>query len=167
MNKYDLVLFDRDNTLVRDDVGHVHKLEDFAWMPTARDSLVFCKSLGLKVAVVTNQSGVAKGLYDLSQVNDFHSHLNSNLPENSKIDRFYICPHHPEGTVSRYSIECSCRKPQAALILEALREFGVNKARAVFFGDSEVDLYAGNRVGVKTILVKSDLLSCVKEVLCN
>lgn len=146
-----IVFFDRDGTLNLD-FGHTHKIDDFKWIPGAYEALIFCKSRGLKVVVVTNQSGVARGFFSEIDVENFHNYLNSNLPSESRVDAFYFCPHHPKGAIQKYSIICECRKPAPGLILKALNEFQMSPKEAIMIGNSRSDVQAGKNAGVDSYL---------------
>ena len=153
-----MVLFDRDGTLNQDTQGHTFKISEFAWTVGGKESILLCKELSLKVAVVTNQSGIAKGKYTGIQVKNFHDYMNLQLPEQSKIDAFFICPHHPNGIMKDYSIECECRKPKKGLIVEALKYFSLQPSEAILFGNSHSDITAGLSAGVESFLYESGSL---------
>lgn len=161
MKSIDLVLFDRDNTLVNDNRGYTYKVEDLEWMPTAKSAVIWCKRQGFRVAVITNQSGIARGFYSLSEVEAFHLAMNNDLPKETQIDKFYVCPHHPNGIVLSLAVECECRKPETLLFKLAFEDFRTNPENSIFFGDSETDMIAGRKAGVASIQVQSLLFDLV------
>jgi D-glycero-D-manno-heptose 1,7-bisphosphate phosphatase len=110
--------------------------------------------MGMKIAVVTNQAGVAKGLYGEVDVLNFHNVMNSSQHANGAIDLFVYCPHHPSGVIDKYRIVCNCRKPSSQMIEFALNHFEIRSSKAILFGDSSTDVEAGNAVGVESILVR-------------
>ena len=140
------VLLDRDGTINRErhylsDPGEVELLSG------ALRGLAQMMALGLGLAVVTNQSGVGRGLFDRGKLDQIHERLKSLLAAGGVVlDGFFICPHHPnEG--------CSCRKPKPGLVLQAAAELGFRPADTFVIGDKKCDLELGHRVGAYTILV--------------
>ncbi len=159
-----LVIFDRDDTLIENKSGHLFKEADLTWIPGALNLLKEIKLKGMKIAVVTNQAGVAKGLYRERDVIHFHNVMNSSRYANGAIDLFIYCPHHPNGIIDEYRIVCNCRKPGSQMIEFALNHFEILSGEAILFGDSNSDIEAGNRVGVESIIVRpGSIYSAVKE----
>ena len=115
---------------------------------------------GYLVIVVSNQSGVARGYYDISVAEATNRRLNELLEEEgAHIDAFYICPHHPEGAVKEYAVRCDCRKPGTALFERAIRDFGLDPSRCYACGDRARDverLTAENEYGMLRISRKED-----------
>lgn len=140
---------DRDGVL-NEDTGYVWRIEDFRWMPGAVQACRNLQDAGYALVVVTNQSGVARGMYTLADVDRLHAHMAQALAvAGVTMTAFYACPHHPEGTVPAYRSACTCRKPQPGMLLQALRDHGLDAARSVMFGDREGDLEAARRAGVR------------------
>ena len=140
-----LVLFDRDGTLVEDvpyngDPGLVRAL------PGASGALAHLRRRGIAVGMVTNQSGIARGLIDRTQVDRVNSRVVSLL---GPFDTIQICPHGPASS-------CFCRKPAPGMILAAARELGLPIERCALVGDIESDMQAGANAGVRSILVPND-----------
>ncbi|MEV5508055.1 D-glycero-alpha-D-manno-heptose-1,7-bisphosphate 7-phosphatase [Streptomyces orinoci] len=136
------VLFDRDGTLVRDvpyngDPGRVRPL------PGARRALALLRERGVRVGVVTNQSGVARGLLSMAQVARVNARVEQLL---GPFDVWAVCPHGPADG-------CGCRKPAPGLILRAARELGVRCADCVVVGDIGGDLAAASAAGARGVLV--------------
>lgn len=150
-----LVIFDRDDTLVENKGGHIYKESDLTWIPGALNLLNQIKEMGIKIAVVTNQAGIAKGLYDETDVINFHRVMNGSEYANGAIDLFLYCPHHPNGVVEKYRTVCNCRKPNSQMIELALNHFQVDPRDAILFGDSNSDVEAGTSIGVESILVRA------------
>jgi D-glycero-D-manno-heptose 1,7-bisphosphate phosphatase len=110
--------------------------------------------LGVKVIVISNQSGIARGLFTEETLRGIHSRLQDLLNhDNAFIDKIYYCPHHPEGLVKQYAIDCDCRKPKIGMILEAERDFNIDISRSFIIGDMPRDIECGVNAGLKTILV--------------
>jgi D-glycero-D-manno-heptose 1,7-bisphosphate phosphatase len=147
------VFLDRDGTINRDR-GFVHRPEDFEFVPKAAESIRRLNRKGFAVVVVTNQSGVGRGLYTEEDVENLHRYVNARLrEEGARIDRFYFCPHHPGATLLEYRRRCACRKPEPGMILRAMRELDIGAEGSYLIGDMIRDIQAGNRAGVKTILI--------------
>jgi D-glycero-D-manno-heptose 1,7-bisphosphate phosphatase len=148
--------FDRDGVL-NVDSGYVHRREDFRWRATARESVRWLNARGILAFVVTNQSGVARGLYAEEDVQALHDHVQAELArEGAHIDAFRYCPHHPEGHVEPYRRLCACRKPESGMIEELLAEFRLDPARCVLFGDRETDIAAARGAGVAGVWVNDE-----------
>lgn len=147
------VFFDRDGVL-NEDSGYLHRIEDFRWMPGARAALRMVREAGLRAIVVTNQSGVARGLYGEADVATLHAWMRADLARDGiDIDAFYSCPHHADATVARYRhADHPDRKPNPGMILRAMRDWGIDPARALIVGDKESDMDAGRRAGIPGLL---------------
>ncbi len=156
---------DRDGVL-NVDSGFVHRRQDFVWRPTAVESVKWLNTLGVLVLVVTNQSGVARGFYAESDVQDLHAHMQAALAlEGAHVDAFRYCPHHPEGYVARYRLACACRKPQSGMILDLLQAYHLDPAQCRLFGDRPSDIEAGHGACVPSHLVtdKTPLIEAVRR----
>ncbi|WHT15936.1 HAD-IIIA family hydrolase [Crossiella sp. CA-258035] len=137
-----LVLFDRDGTLVRD-VPYNGDPELVTPMPGAAEALAALRARGVRTGVVTNQSGVARGLLSLAQVAAVHRRIVELL---GPFDTWQVCPHGPlEG--------CRCRKPRPGMVLAACAELGVPPCATVVIGDIESDVRAAQAAGAHGILV--------------
>ncbi len=147
------VFFDRDGVL-NVDTGYLHDPADFVWMPGAPEAVRLVRDAGLKAIVVTNQSGVARGLYTEAAVHRLHAHMNALLARHgTSIDAFYHCPFHDRGTVAAYVVaDHPDRKPNPGMLLRAIAEHGLDPARCLIVGDRESDLEAGRRAGVAGLL---------------
>ena len=137
-----LVLFDRDGTLV-DDVPYNGDPDRVRTVWGARDALTQLRGRGIAVGMVTNQSGVARGLIDRRQVDLVNARVESLL---GPFDTVQVCPH---GSWS----DCECRKPRPGMILAAAAELGVPVERCAMVGDIEDDVAAGLSAGARSILV--------------
>jgi len=143
------VFFDRDGVL-NSDKGYLYKAADLEWMPGAIDAVRHLNSLGFLVFVVTNQSGVARGYYSEAHVVALHDWMNAELAKSkAHIDKFYYCPHLPDGTVEEYRRACQCRKPLPGLILQAVGEWDIDKQRSFLIGDRTSDVQAAEAAGIR------------------
>lgn len=145
---------DRDGVLNRDS-GFVYKPEHFFWLEGAKESVRFLNEQGYLVLVVTNQSGVAQGFYEERDVRALHDWMNSELGKaGGRVDGFYYCPHHPQGSRDEYRKICRCRKPAPGLLHQAIRDWPIDTARSFLIGDNERDLKAGEAAGIASYLFK-------------
>ncbi|MBO6178864.1 MAG: HAD family hydrolase [Selenomonadaceae bacterium] len=161
------VFFDRDGTL-NVDKNYLYKIEDFEWITGAPEAIKYVRSRGYKAIVITNQSGVARGMYTIDDVNRLHAYMNESLKAYStKIDGFYFCPHHKNGSVPEFTMECDCRKPKSGLLIQAARDFKLSLSESVMFGDKERDVECAQNAGARGVLFDpaDNLLLCVKKYL--
>lgn len=147
------VFFDRDGVL-NEDRGYVHRWEDFAWLPGAREAVLLCCRAGMRVFVVTNQSGIARGFYRVEDAEILHRRMREELAVlGARVDAVACCPHLPGGSVPEFSLACGCRKPAPGMILELLRLFPTVLERSFLLGDGERDMEAARRCGLRSLLV--------------
>lgn len=138
----DAVLLDRDGTLIVD-VPCNDDPDRVVAMPGARDALDRLRAAGLRLGVVSNQSGVARGLIGLDQVSAVNRRVDELL---GPFDAWLICPHGPQDG-------CACRKPQPGMLLRAARRLGVDPVRCAMIGDIGADVQAAHAAGAQPILV--------------
>jgi D-glycero-D-manno-heptose 1,7-bisphosphate phosphatase len=146
------VFLDRDGTLVRDD-GYVHAIADLELLPHVVEGLSALKRAGFLLIVVTNQSGVARGLYSEADVERFHAALNERLGPAAAIDAFYYCPFHPDAVLAQYRQVSPLRKPDIGMFHAACRDFAIAVARSYMIGDRQSDAEFGTRAGLYPILI--------------
>ncbi len=143
---------DRDGVLNHDS-GYVHRAADFVWIDGAQRAIKCLNDRGWFVFVVTNQAGVARGFYPPADVEILHRWINDELRRvGAHVDGFYYCPHHPEGTVEDYRGVCDCRKPAPGMLLQAMREWPVERAASFMIGDKDIDMEAAKSAGVRGLL---------------
>ncbi|MCE5262690.1 MAG: HAD family hydrolase [Deltaproteobacteria bacterium] len=149
------VFLDRDGT-INEECGYIDRIEALRLIPGAAAAIRQINESGLKVVVVTNQSGVARGLFDEAFVGRANARLSEMLAaEGALIDAFYYCPHHPTEGKGRYLQTCTCRKPAPGMLLKAAAELGIDRRRSYLVGDTLKDIEAGTRAGVRGILVRT------------
>ena len=149
------VLLDRDGT-INADAGYIDRLERLEIYPFAIDAIRLFRRAGYLVVVLTNQAGVAQGMYG----EDFVETTARYLAEQAKlgdtqIDGHYYCPHSPDAVVERYRVDCDCRKPKAGMARRAAEELGIDLSRSVVIGDRWRDLAVAQAVGARGIMVKT------------
>lgn len=149
------VFLDRDGT-INQEVGYIRDLKNLALIPGAAEAIRNLNQLGIPVVVVTNQSGVARGYYPESWMEQLHGRLKELLAaEGAELDGVYYCPHLPDGEVAEYSFDCDCRKPEPGMLEQAAQELHLDLSRSFMIGDKATDIDVGLRVGCKTILLRS------------
>ena len=147
------VFLDRDGTLNRE-VGYLHRIEDFCWIPGARQAIRRINRAGMLAIVVTNQAGIGHGYFGEDSVNRLHKHMQVALQMvGAHIDAFYYCPFHPEAVRGRYRRQSKCRKPGTGMFELAIREWSIEVADSFVVGDRNSDLEPGRKLGMTTVLV--------------
>jgi len=149
------VFLDRDGT-INEEVGYLTDLDKLKLIPGAGDAIKKLNESGLKVVVVTNQSGVARGHFTEFFVHKAHALLEALLRnEGAHLDGIYYCPHHPKAGNSHYTTACDCRKPGTGLIDKAAQDFDIDIKKSYMVGDKWSDIELGQRAGTHTLLVKT------------
>ena len=150
------VFLDRDGT-INVEVHYLHEPEKFRFEVGVVDALRSLKEAGYLLIVVTNQGGIAKGLYKVEDVEATHSHMIYLLKEEGiELDDIFYCPHSPNGLEETgLRKECECRKPNPGMILKGIEKYHLDPAMSWMIGDKLSDIEAGNRAGVHTILVRT------------
>ncbi len=151
------VFFDRDG-VVNEECHYLFEPDKVVLTPGVAEAIRAVNDVGMLAIVVTNQSGVARGLYQLADVDAVHARIREMLaasPGSPKIDAFYCCPHHATAGQGEYLLDCDCRKPKPGMLLRAAREWNIDLAQSFLIGDMLTDLEAGAAAGCRTILVRS------------
>ncbi|MCK1438321.1 HAD family hydrolase [Bradyrhizobium sp. 15] len=146
------VFFDRDGVL-NEDTGYLYEQANFKWTAGAREAVKSVNDAGYFAFVVTNQSGVARGLYKEADIGALHTWMSEELVKvGAHIDAFEYCPHHPEASVELYRTSCNCRKPKPGMITKILKRFPVDSAQSFLIGDKFTDIEAANGAGIRGYL---------------
>lgn len=146
------VFLDRDGT-INVEKNYIYHYEDWEWISGAIEAIKILNAAGVLVVVITNQAGVARGMYTCADVEALHEMVSKELrTHGAHIDAYYYCPHHPEFGVK---VVCSCRKPAPGLFLLAQKEWNIDLDRSAVFGDKVSDIMAGQAAGVKAFLVST------------
>jgi D-glycero-D-manno-heptose 1,7-bisphosphate phosphatase len=147
------VFLDRDGVLNRKlpEGVYVSDWSQFEWLPGAAEAIARMNRAGITVIVVSNQRGIALGLFTIAQLECIHSKMQTDLAERgARVDAIYYCPHDVG--------ECNCRKPDVGLFEQACKKFPqANPGNSVVIGDSLSDIQAGQRMGMKTIYIEGEL----------
>jgi D-glycero-D-manno-heptose 1,7-bisphosphate phosphatase len=147
------VFLDKDGTLV-EDVPYSCDVNRIRLMPGVRQGLRRLDAAGYLLIVVSNQSGVAHGLFSVEALSGVEMKLRALLADaDIRLDGFYYCPHHPDGRVFAYATACDCRKPSPGLFMQATSDWAIDLTASWMVGDILHDVEAGRRAGCRTILL--------------
>jgi D-glycero-D-manno-heptose 1,7-bisphosphate phosphatase len=146
---------DRDGVLIEEKI-YLRDPEQVLLVPEAVAALKLLEQHGFLRIVITNQAGVAHGYFTEADVTAVHDKIKALLlAQKVGVTDFFYCPHHPDGTVSEYALNCACRKPGTALIEQAVKKYDLNLSASFLIGDKISDLLAGRKAGCPAILVKT------------
>jgi D-glycero-D-manno-heptose 1,7-bisphosphate phosphatase len=176
---------DRDG-VINEDLAYVHRIADFKLIPGAVEGLRALREAGYLLVVITNQSGIARGMFTEEDYHVLEAYMRERLADGGvTLDCVQFCPHLPDAEVARYRCECDCRKPRAGMIRNAASLLKIDLSQSILIGDRRSDLDAGRAAGVaRCFLVRSgqslgddderaadgtytDLAQCVAELLRN
>lgn len=144
-----LFIFDKDWTIVRPNDGgkFINSIEQQILMNGVKEKCKQLKASGHKLAIASNQGGVAFGYMDYKKAMEIVDHAARLIDA----DDYRFCPHHEDGTVPGFNQKCDCRKPKPGMILELSNTFNYSLSNVVFIGDMETDRLAAENAGVKFI----------------
>lgn len=149
------VFLDRDGTLI-EEAGFLDRLERLVFFPYTVEAIRLLNRAGYAVVVLTNQSGVARGIVRPAFVDEARDHIAAHLAAGgARIDGFYHCPHHPQAVVESLRADCECRKPKPGMLVQAAGELSLDLPRSFVVGDRWHDLEAGDAAGVRGLLVRT------------
>ena len=137
------IFIDRDGTLI-EEVNYLHRVEDLRYFPFTNEAIQLLKANDFLVIVVTNQSGIGRGIYTENDMHRIHEQIQTDLTE--KLDAFYFCPHLPDEG-------CVCRKPNLGMIEAACADFAIDLENSWMIGDKAIDAGTGFNAEIKTALV--------------
>jgi len=147
------IFLDRDNTLI-ENPGYISNPDQVKLLDGVAEALIELGAMGYKLIVVSNQSGVARGIVTEKVLGEIHKRLEQLLAEKGVyLDRIYYCPYHPDGVIPKYRKESDWRKPNPGMLLAAAKELDINLGQSWVIGNSSRDIEAGLRAGCKTILI--------------
>ena len=153
------VFFDRDGVLNRDS-GYVHAPKDFEWISGAKEAVKLVNDLGHFAFVVTNQAGVARGLYSEQAVDLLHRWIAGELAEaGAAIDDWRFCPYHPEAVVPEYRAAHPWRKPLPGMIMDLFAHWPIEREGSFLVGDKMSDIEAAQAAGLPGYLFQAGDLS--------
>ncbi len=147
------IFLDRDGT-INHEVDFLDSPKELKLIDGSAEAIREANKMGWKVFIVTNQSGIARGLFSERQLQKIHNVLIEKLKsEGAFIDAIYYCPHHPEFGGRIYQIDCDCRKPKIGMLKTAANEFKISLPDSFMIGDKSIDIQTGINAGMTTILV--------------
>jgi len=149
------IFFDRDGVL-NVDHGYVVDPAKLDWMPRAKEAVLKVNQCGYAAVVISNQSGVGRGMFDLADVDQFHRVMQAQLAEiGARLDAFYYCPYIPEAIYDEFRHpDHPDRKPNPGMILRAAKDLDLDLTRSAMIGDRTSDMEAAERAGIKGLLYR-------------
>jgi D-glycero-D-manno-heptose 1,7-bisphosphate phosphatase len=156
-----VAILDRDGVLNRD-TGHVGRPGEFVWNEDAIAAVRWMNDQGIRVVVVTNQAGIAKGFYSEEDFRLLMDWVDTQLAAGgAHLDGVYYCPHHPDEGSPPNRAACSCRKPAPGMLFEAMDDLGADPGDCVMIGDSATDRGAAGAAGVAFVMYSGGSLLAV------
>ena len=147
------LFLDRDG-VINVDHGYVHRIEDFEFIPGIFELCRAARALGHKLVVVTNQAGIARGLYTEGQFHALTAWMKQRfVEEGAPLDGVYFCPTHPSAGLGAYRVDTEFRKPGPGMLLQAARELDIDLPRSTIIGDKVSDMQAGAAAGVRRLFL--------------
>jgi D-glycero-D-manno-heptose 1,7-bisphosphate phosphatase len=143
------VFLDRDGVLNKDNPNYTYSVEEFEILPGVVEAITALKNAGFLIVVVTNQSGIAQGIYTEDQMKECHNYLQSACGH--RIDHFYFCPHHPSVTASL------ARKPGILMFEKAIAKFDIDVHTSWMVGDRGRDIIPARDLGIATIQIGHEI----------
>jgi D-glycero-D-manno-heptose 1,7-bisphosphate phosphatase len=149
------VFLDRDGTIIKEK-HYLHNKSDVEFEEHAIEALLALHLANFKLFIVTNQSGIARGIFSEETFLSTQSFIEKQLKSKGIIiAKTYFCPHHPQKGIGQYKIDCSCRKPKPGMLLDAVKDFNINPDNAFMIGDKACDIDCGLSAGISPILVRT------------
>ena len=158
-----VAFLDRDG-VINHDTGYIDSIRRFSFVKNVFESLRKLQSRNFKLVIVTNQSGIARGYFTLTDLDAIHNYMMQKLESHEiSIDSILVCPHYSKGIVSKYAKKCNCRKPKIGLMEQYSKNIFVDKMSSVFIGDKGTDMIAAHRFGLKNRILLSEYWWSIKS----
>ncbi|EOS95829.1 D-glycero-beta-D-manno-heptose 1,7-bisphosphate 7-phosphatase [Erwinia tracheiphila] len=156
VDKVPAIFLDRDGT-INVDHGYIHEIDNFQFIDGVIEALQELKKMGYALIVVTNQSGIARGIFTEAVFTQLTEWMDWSLADRDvDLDGIWFCPHHPDAALEEYRQQCDCRKPEPGMLLSAQKELNIDLAASFMVGDKIDDVLAGRAAGVgKSVLVRT------------
>ena len=168
MKKFKLAILDRDGVLNRSNInkGYIGKKRDFYWIKGAKRAIKFLNDKKYKVVIVSNQSGIARNYFKYKDVINLHNFMKKDLKKiKAKVDRIFFCPHHKNGVVDKYKIDCKCRKPKNLFFKKIQKIWSIDKKNSFMIGDQITDMQFAKKSKIKGYFFnKKNLYNFVEKI---
>lgn len=165
--KIKIAFFDRDGVLnsSRINHGYIGFKEDFKWIPGAKKTIKYFREKSFKIVIVTNQSGIARGYFSLSDVYKLHKFIKLELIKfGTKVDKIIFCPFHKDGIIKKYKKKNNCRKPGIGMFLEINKIWKVDRKNSFMIGDKLTDMQFAKKAKIEGYLFnEKNLYKFVKK----
>tara|TARA_B100000029_G_scaffold58355_1_gene52655 strand:- start:1160 stop:1747 length:588 start_codon:yes stop_codon:yes gene_type:complete len=149
------IFLDRDGTL-NVDAGYLDRRDRLILFPWSVESIRLLRRAGYAVVIVTNQSGVARGMIEESFVQEVYQIIQAQLADiGEELDGHYYCPHEPSALIEAFRVDCECRKPKPGMVTRAARDLGLDVNRSVVIGDKWSDIRLAKQTGARGVLVRT------------
>jgi D-glycero-D-manno-heptose 1,7-bisphosphate phosphatase len=155
---------DRDG-VINEDRAYVHRIADFAFIPGSVEALRALHEAGYLLVVITNQSGIARGLFSEAEYRHLEEYFCTSLSRAGvQLDSIQYCPHLPDAPLPEYRLDCDCRKPRPGMLLAAVKQLDIDLSQSILVGDRRADVEAGRAAGVsRCFLVRSGQPLCAAD----
>ena len=161
MKKYKLIILDRDGVINQDSKDYIKSPDEWHAVPGSLEAIAKLNKAGYKVAVASNQSGIARGFFSEKMLQKIHEKMHAELAKvGGHFDAVVYCPHHPDDN-------CDCRKPKPKMLLDLMQQFNATTAKTLFIGDKNTDVETAKAAGCDAIQVtpENNLADVVEELL--
>jgi D-glycero-D-manno-heptose 1,7-bisphosphate phosphatase len=161
--KIKALFLDRDG-VINKDYGYVFSLKNFVWLKNVKKAIKYAYLKKYLIVVVTNQSGIARGMYGEDDVKKLHKNINVQLKKfNCKIHDFFYCPYHPKYGNKKYKKNSFLRKPNPGMLIKAIKKWNIDKSKSFMIGDKKNDMIAAQKIGLRFVRKRYNLMSEVKK----
>ena len=140
--------FDRDGVLIKN-YGYVYESRKLKWLKGSINAIKFLNKKNIKVVVITNQSGIARGIFSEDDLNGFHRFMKYQLlKKDARIDDFFYCPYHPRGKIKKYKKKSLLRKPNNGMLLNAMKKYKLKSNNCFMIGDEKKDYLSAKKTTI-------------------
>lgn len=140
--------FDRDGVLIKN-YGYVYENRKLKWLKGSINAIKFLNKKNIKVVVITNQSGIARGIFSENDLNVFHRFMKYQLlKKDARIDDFFYCPYHPKGKIKKYKKKSLLRKPNNGMLLNAMKKYKLKSNNCFMIGDEKKDYLSAKKTNI-------------------
>ncbi len=162
------VFLDRDG-VINKDTGYPYKKSDLIFIDGAQQAIKYLNNNNYYVFVITNQSGIARGYYTENDLHNFHNEIVTRLAKyQTVIDDFVYCPHHPNGIITPYSIQCDCRKPNTNMLSSLCDKWPIDINNSLMIGDKQSDIECATNFGINGYLfAENNLYHFLQKILAT